>query len=462
MTAVAHERARSRSRLNIPKLRKLSRARRQKFYEKCSKDELLVIEDELSDFGRYLARPSQQLPPGDTWRIFMMMAGRAFGKTRAGSGHTHAWARKHPNGRIALIARTAADARETMVEGVSGIMNTSSALFHPVYNPSKRRITWPNGCVATVFTAEEPDLLRGPEVGFWWADELASWKYLHATWDNLQFAARGGNMPRGIITTTPRPLQFLRDLSKRPDCVVSRGTTYENAANLPPAYLQMIVDKYEGTSIGRQEIHAELLDEAEGALFTRRMIEQGRIDVCPELHRVVTAIDPAVSAKDGSAETGIVSAGAIYFQNRPAHYYVLGDRSGIHKPQAWAVAAISEHQDRMGDRIVGEVNNGGDLVEHTLRQVDRDVPYKAVHASKGKRTRAEPVAAIAEQGRLHFVGNFPGLEDQLCNWEPESGDPSPDRLDAMVWAISSLMNEKDRPLPSMKLGGLTARSQWSL
>ena len=418
------------------------------FLDGLTREESLVVASDLYDWEGTFARPSQCRPQGD-WRVWAINAGRGFGKTRTGAENVNRWAFEHPGCRIALVARTHADLREVMIEHRrAGVLATAPPWFMPRYEPSNRHIVWPSmdgapSSMATTFTAEEPDDLRGPEVDFAWCDELASWTHLADTWDNLKLALRGAEYPRTIVTTTPRPLKFLRKLYDDEFTVVTGGSTYENEANLPQAFLHEIERLYGGTTRGRQELYAELLDEAEGSLWTRKGIEAFRVLQAPDLSRIVVAIDPAVTSTEASDETGIVAAGCVPTNGRD-HYYVLRDVSDRYTPFQWATTAVSTFEEILADRIIGEVNNGGDMVESTLRTVSEDVPYRAVHASRGKYARAEPVAALYEQGRVHHVGNFDDLEDQLCNWVPNSKQRSPDRLDALVWAISELMGKPQR------------------
>ena len=384
---------------------------------------------------RELGSEKQKAPEGD-WGVWLLMAGRGFGKTRAGAEWVRERVSRGVGGRIALVAPTPDDARNVMVEGVSGLLRVSPPWFMPVYEPSKRKLTWPNGAVAFGFSSYEPDRLRGPQFDTAWCDELASWKYARETWDNLQFGLRLGDDPRCAVTTTPKPIGLLRELKDREDVMVTTGSTYENEKNLPGDYIERIRRRYEGTRTGRQEIYAELLDESESALWRRDWIEAARVREAPELSRVVVAVDPAVSSRSGSSETGIVVAGA----DDDGHAYVLEDASGRMSPDGWARRAIGM-LDRYGaDRIIGESNNGGDLVEHTVRTAyeDRVVPYRSVRASRGKYARAEPVSALYEQGKVHHVGGLDALEDQMCVWSPGS-DGSADRLDALVWAVTELL-----------------------
>jgi phage terminase large subunit-like protein len=332
--------------------------------------------------------------------------------------------------RIALVAQTPADVRDVMIEGESGLLNICPPWDMPVYEPSKRRLTWKNGARAITFSSYEPDQLRGPQFDLAWCDELRSWAYPQETWDNLMFGLRLGQHPRCVVTTTPAPIAIIRSLLKNPDAMVTRGSTYENRANLAPSFFKQIIAKYEGTTIGQQEIHAEVLEDIPGALWQRKNI---LYRPAPDMQRVVIGIDPAVSSSASSDETGIIAAG----KGIDGMFYVMGDRSCRLSPAGWARRAIQAYKDFLGDRVIGEVNNGGDMVELTLRTFDSAISFKAVHASRGKVARAEPISALYEQHRVYHVKPFEELEDQLCNWTPESGK-SPDRLDALVWALTEL------------------------
>jgi phage terminase large subunit-like protein len=384
------------------------------------------------------------------WTYWLLLAGRGFGKTRAGAEFAVEKARALPGSHGALVAATADDARKTMLSAgvehvpeASGILAVSPPDFRPVYEPSKRIITWPNGTVATLYSAEEPNRLRGPQHHWAWVDEIAVWQKEQAAWDELLFGLRLGARPQACITTTPRPVKILRDLLRDPQTVVTRGNTYANRENLAPGFISKIIAKYEGTRLGRQELYAELLDDVPGALWTWERIEASRVQQVPvELRRIVVAIDPAVSSSETSDETGIVVAGVGPCRCRGTeelHGFVLGDLSGKYSPNGWAQRAVKVYHAYRADRIVAEVNNGGALVEMNLRTVDARVAYRAIHAAQGKRTRAEPIAALYEQGKVHHVGLHAVLEDQLTTWDPLSSARSPDRLDAMVWALSELM-----------------------
>ncbi len=390
------------------------------------------------DWSRW-ARVSQRPPPGD-WRVWLLLAGRGFGKTRTGAELVRTRVGAHTARRIALVAPTAADARDVMVEGESGLLAIAPPWDRPLYEPSKRRLTWPNGAVATMFSADEPERLRGPQHDFAWCDELAAWRYPEA-WDMLMFGLRLGDDPRAIVTTTPRPTKPIRALLADPKVVVTRGTTAENRANLAPAFLDQIVRRYQGTRLGRQELEAEMLDDMPGGLWQRGIIEATRTRTLPELSRVVVAIDPAVSASEDADETGIIVAG----RDADGHGYVLADASGRYAPAEWARIAIAAYGAHQADRVVAEINNGGEMVEATLRMIDPNVPFSAVRATRGKVARAEPVAALYEQGRIHHIGAFPQLEDQMCSFttdfDRKATGYSPDRVDALVWAFTELLVE---------------------
>lgn len=410
----------------------------------------IAILQELNErFFISMARPAQK-PPGGTWQYWMLKAGRGYGKTRVGAEWTIKMAREHPGCRLALVSPTAADARDVMVEGESGVLTISPPGFRPLYEPSKRRLTWPNGSLALLFSAEEPDRLRGPQHHFAWCDELASWKY-PATWDMLLFGLRLGQNPQAVITTTPRPVKIVRELIKDPRCVVTTGTTWENKENLAPAFIDSIVKKYEGTRLGRQELNAEILDDNPGALWQRDVIENLRVASHPALIRIVVGVDPAVSSGEESAETGIITAGIA----ATGHVYVLADHSLQGSAHQWALAVSRAYHQSKADRVIGEVNNGGELVEVNLRTVDWKISYHAVHASRGKQVRAEPISSLYEQGKVHHVGTFPQLEDQMCEWVP--GEKSPDRMDALVWAITELTARAPIGGRRFPIGGATRK-----
>ena len=333
------------------------------------------LASELTEGWAIKARPNQRLPEGD-WSVFLLLAGRGFGKTRVLSETANSWAASGLYKRQAIVAATAADAREVLVEGESGILATAPEWCRPDYLPTRRQLQWPNGCIGTLYSAEEPDRLRGPQHDCALCDELATWR-APETWDMLMFGLRLGTHPRIVVATTPRPTKLLRSLLAREGqgVIVTRGSSYENAANLAPGFFDSIVAKYEGTRLGRQELLAELLDDTPGALWTLDMLDLARRDHAPDLQRVVVAIDPAVSSREGSDETGIIVAG----KDERGHGYVLEDLSGRYAPAEWARTAIAAYYRHAADRIVAEVNQGGDLVETTLRTIDENVPFTAVH-----------------------------------------------------------------------------------
>jgi phage terminase large subunit-like protein len=385
------------------------------------------------DWEGIWARDNQLEPDGDAWLVWLILAGRGFGKTRTGSELVRKWS-EDSNARVALVGRTAADVRDVMVEGESGILACSPPWDRPHYEPSKRRLTWATGAIATTYSADQPDLLRGPQHTHAWCDELAAWRRLQETWDNLLFGLRLGDVPRCVVTTTPRPLLLLRRLMQDKRTRTTRGATYDNLHNLAPPFREAVLQRYEGTTLGRQELMGELLDEIPGALWKRSRIDELRVSAAPELRRIVVAVDPSASSGADSDECGIVVAGI----DSARCGYVLEDLSGVLSPDQWARRAVDAFVRWDADRIVYEANQGGDMVALTLRTVRASVPLTAVHARRGKHTRAEPVAALYEQGRVHHVGLFAQLEDQQCNWTPDSTD-SPDRMDAAVYALTELM-----------------------
>ncbi len=415
----------------------------------------------------FWARPDQLQPSNPDWNTWMILAGRGWGKTRVGAetirdwvcGETPLAAGRYK--RLALVAETAADARDVLVEGDSGILAVHPKSFRPRYEPSKRRLTWPNGARATLYNATEPDQLRGPQHDGAWCDELAKWAYAEETWDQLQFGLRLGLNPRAVVTTTPRPIPILRDILDDETTFVTRGRTMDNAVNLAKKFIERIHRKYAGTRLGRQELEAEVLDDLPGAYWLRTYFDppkelklKGRIPASevPTLSRVVVAVDPSGIGKsdDGGDTIGIIVAGIDHYD----HGYILADRSIRGGPPEWGKAAVKAYHDFNADRILGESNFGGAMVESTIRSVDSSVSYKAVHASRGKVIRAEPISALYEQGRVsHVTGadirdvdgvGLAALEDQLCLFSPSGymGKGSPDRADAAVWALTELMLEE--------------------
>ena len=389
---------------------------------------------------RDIARPAQVAPDGE-WTAWLYVGGRGAGKTRAGAEWVHEQVARGAR-RVALIGPTAGDVRDVMVEGESGILNCGPV--RPAYEPSKRRVTWPNGAIATTYSADEPDRLRGPQHDAAWADEIAAWRY-PAAWDMMMLGLRLGTSPQVVATTTPKPVKIVRDLLG--SAVVTRSTTYDNLDNLAPTFREQILSRYEGTRLGRQELLAELLEDVPGALWTRDLIERSRGDAPEHMARIVVAIDPAVTSGEQSDATGIIVAGVSGNVG-----FVLEDLSGRFPPEHWARLATDAYRRWGADRIVAEANNGGDLVASVLRAVDANVPVRLVRASRGKRARAEPVSALYEQERVIHCGTFPELEDELCVWTPDTAE-SPDRLDAMVWGLTDLMLTKSKQATAVYSSG---------
>jgi phage terminase large subunit-like protein len=400
----------------------------------------------LSGSWRLQARPEQLAPAGD-WATWLVLAGRGWGKTRTGAEWVTEQVLFGRAGRIALVAPTASDARDVMVEGESGILAIAPDHMRPIYEPSKRRLTWPNGAIASTYSADEPDRLRGPQHDAAWADEIAAWGY-PAAWDMLRLGLRLGTRPQCLASTTPKPVKLIRDLLSREGqgVVVTRGRTADNAANLAPDFLAEVERLYGGTRLGRQELDGEFLADTPGALWTRDAIDRDRVSASPELVRIVVAIDPAVSNNDKSDETGIIAAGL----DRIGHINVLADVSGRYRPNEWAQKAIDLFAELKADRIVAEVNNGGQMVEATLASINKNIPFKALHASRGKVIRAEPVSALYEQRKVHHVGIFNELEDQMSgftiDFDRNKAGYSPDRVDALVWAITELAGRPAIPV----------------
>ena len=375
---------------------------------------------------QFWRRPNQT-PPAEAWRIWLILAGRGFGKTRIGAETVRDWAKHYRY--VNLIGATSDDARDIMINGESGILAVCPENERPRYVQNASRLDWPNGAQSLIFTAAEPERLRGKQHEKLWADELGAWRYAEA-WDQALFGLRLGDNPQAIITTTPRPTAIIKGLIADPTTSVTRGSSYDNRDNLAPSFFADIIKKYEGTRLGRQELNAEILDDNPNALWKRADINKARVLQINALPRVVVGVDP--SATSTGDEAGIVTAGRMGDE-----YYTLADDSIQGSPLEWARAAVTAYHRAKANLIIAEANNGGEMVTAVIKQVDPTVPVSLVHASRGKHTRAEPIAALYEQGRGHHVGSFPDLEDELCEWEP--GMDSPNRLDAMVWAYTELM-----------------------
>lgn len=397
----------------------------------------------LYDWRGFLARPEQLMPDGD-WAIWLVLAGRGFGKTRTGAEAVREEVSLNRSERIGLIAETAADARDVMV---AELMRIFPKAERPVYKSSKRLVEFNNGAVAFTYNATEPDQLRGPQHDFLWHDELAKWRYARETWDQAQFGLRLGQHPRQIVTTTPRPIELLKSIvaGSEGKVHITRGRTMDNRANLAASFMERIQQRYAGTRLGRQELEAEILGDLPGALWSLSTLDAYRLREAPDMGRIVVAVDPAVTATEDSDEHGIVVAGISDDQRG----VVLEDASTSGSPMEWAKRAVSLYRSWQADGIVVEVNQGGDMVAHTLRTVDPNVKIIEVRASRGKHVRAEPIAALYEQGRVAHVGSFPELEAQMTQMTVTGfeGDGSPDRVDALVWALSELFPEMTRSRP---------------
>ncbi|WP_246519801.1 DNA-packaging protein [Ancylobacter lacus] len=406
-----------------------------------------------------VGRPTQKPPPaaadGRDWTTWLLLGGRGAGKTRAGAEWVRGLAlgdpaaTDRPAGRIALVADSLSDMREVMVEGVSGLMAVHPRHQRPRWEPTRRRLEWPNGAIAQGFSADDPESLRGPQFDAAWCDELAKWRYAEAAFDMLQFGLRLGERPRQMVTTTPRPTALIRRLLADPLCAVTRIATAENAVHLAPSFLRTVVGRYAGTRLGRQELDGELIDDRPDALWSRALIETGREAAAPPLVRIVVAVDPPASSRKGADACGLVAAGL----DREGVVHVLADESaqGL-TPAGWGARVVALHHRLDADRVVVEVNQGGEMVRTILAGIDPAVPVTEVRASRGKWLRAEPVAALYERGRVRHAGTFPALEDEMCDFASDglSGGRSPDRLDALVWAVTALALGKDEPSPRVR------------
>ena len=419
-----------------------------KLFSSLTDEEATLLQYQWS----FWARP-QQIPPvldkkEYDWVTWLILAGRGFGKTRSGAEWVRDLIENHKYRRIALVAEDAGDARDVMVEGESGIIAVSPPWFKPNYEPSKRRLTWPNGARATIFSADDPESLRGPQHDAAWLDELCKWRYQQEAWDQLQFGLRLGKRPVQCITTTPKPTKLLKEIVARESTLITKGHTYDNLDNLAESFREAIVSRYEGTRLGRQELSAEILDDNPNALFHQHIIEQGRVSrsqVPQDLNRTVIAVDPPATGNENSDECGIIACSRDIPNTNHAQFYVHRDHTVQGRsPERWAAAAVSAYYKHMANAIVAEVNNGGDMVESVIKNVDPTVKVIKVRASKGKWLRAEPIAGLYEQGRVHHIGSFSTLEDQMCDFDPSGTveGKSPDRLDALVWGLAELSNRK--------------------
>jgi phage terminase large subunit-like protein len=420
---------------------------------------------------RATGRPEQFAPEGDDWDTWAVIGGRGFGKTMTGAEWIREKVERGLSRRPYIVGATASDVRDVMVEGPSGILAVTPPRARPRFLPSKRRLVWPNGAVGILRSAEKPDRLRGPQGDLAWLDELPAWKYPQDAYDQIKFGLRLGRHPQTCITTTPRPIKLLRDILKDPRTRVTRGTTYDNLDNLSLSFIKDMLRRYANTRLGRQELDAEDLEDNPDALWKAIDIEAKRLSHAEflkehfaNLTRIVVAIDPATSESPKNAETGIVccAVGWCSCNGQPEeHGYVLDDESGHLAARAWALAAGTLYQSRRADRVVAETNQGGNLVESNLQAnaETKNISYKGVHAKDGKKLRAEPVAALYEQHRVHHVGGFAALEDQMTQWNPkEINTESPDRLDAMVHGLTDLMI--GQPATKLYTAATGEQKQW--
>jgi len=421
----------------------LSPTQRLTVLAQLSERDLDLIATDWRLFAHAHQWPPEHDAKGEPWLSWLMIGGRGAGKTRAGAEWIKAQAlglaplAREAVGRIALVGETEHDVREVMIEGVSGLLAVHRRDERPSWISSRKRLEWSNGAVAYAFSAEDPESLRGPQFGCAWSDELAKWRYADETFDMLQFGLRLGAQPRQLITTTPRPTALIKRLLNDASCVVTRAATRVNAFNLAPSFLQSVMARYDGTRLGRQELDGELIEERPDALWSRRQLEQCRIEIAPSLARIVVAVDPPVSSGKRADRCGIVAAGI----GGEGTIVVLADETVSNAtPAVWAAQAIALWRRLEADALVVEVNQGGEMARAVIAQVDASVPVIAVRASRGKWLRAEPVATLYEQGRVRHAGVFPALEDEMCDFGPTglSSGRSPDRLDALVWAVASL------------------------
>lgn len=416
--------------------------KRQKILKELTEEEAAIL---INDW-RFWAR-QEQLPPEGDWRIWFVCAGRGYGKTRCGAEWVMEQVYKTENVanakfHIGLIAKTPADARDVMIEGESGLLNIGQPNMRPTWQPSVRKLVWPTGATAHVYSSKEFRQLRGPQHSIVWGDEIASWHYPRKTHDNAMFGLRHPPA-QACYTSTPSNIPLVRYLMERAQAgnrvIVTGGSSYANVENLDANFIEDLVDQYEDTTLGQQEIYARLIADLHGALWIRKTIDKHRVPTAPELARVVVGVDPGISSEERAAETGIIVAGIGYDYEG----YLIDDVSVRGRPQQWAERVVKAYYDHEADEVVAEINQGGEMVAFTIATVDPNVPVKVLHVHRGKRTRAEPVAALQEQGRIHHVGMFAKLEDQLCTWLP--GERSPDRLDAYVHALSELMLDGRAP-----------------
>lgn len=422
---------------------------RQSLLNDFSDEDFLKLKFDWSFWAREKQREPEDLGEEGKF-IWFIQAGRGFGKTRTAVEWVIDKIHNHGYKHISLVGAASDEVRTIMIEGESGILACSPPWFYPEYRPSKKQIVWPNGSVANIYYGTEPEKSRGAQSDLIWMDEIAKWRYPQETFDNLLLGLRLGKNPLCLASSTPKPTKFIKELSQRRDCIVVRGNTYENINNLARPFIQTIIQKYKGTRLGRQEIEAEILDDNPNALWKRHWLDRDRIHEQVDCPVLVVGVDPPGTEpgkedlEKEATECGIIVVGRgkplpdMEWQ-KVQHYYVFDDKSLQASPTGWAKEAIAAYNKYKADCLIPEKNFGGAMVKSTITNVDNKVSIHLVHASRGKYVRAEPVSALYEQGKVHHIGTFPELEDELCEWEP--GKKSPNRLDALVWAISYLAGD---------------------
>lgn len=432
----------------------VGRGQGAKLLESLSSEALALFLTDWHLFARDDQFPPETARSGGEWSTWLVLGGRGAGKTRTGAEWVRGLAlgdpafTARPIGWIAIVGETMQDLREVMIEGVSGLRAIHPYAERPVWHATRRRLEWPNGAIAQGFSAEDPESLRGPQFEAAWCDELAKWKYAEAAFDMLQFGLRLGDNPRQVITTTPRPTPLLKRLAQDPRTALSHAPTRANAANLAPNFLATIVSRYAGTMLGRQELDGLFVEENPDALFRRDMLEKARIDRAPPLGRIVVAVDPPAGGRRGG-RCGIIVAG----RDEAGIIHVIEDCSlDSAKPEAWAARAVDAYHRHAADALVAEINQGGEMVRSVLGAIDAGVPVTAVRARRGKHVRAEPVAALYAQGRVRHVGAFAALEDEMTAFGPDghADGRSPDRLDALVWAVTHLALDGEAGAPRVR------------
>lgn len=449
---IAHELSRA------EQIASLMPAERKAFWDKLTEAEAT----ELMQSWEFWGRPKQFPPPDDDdWFIWFLRSGRGFGKTRAGAEWINRRAMQGNSQRwIALISQTPADARDDMLHGPGGILNNARPNEKPEFNPSARRVTWPSGATATIYSGAHPEQVRGFSGDTAWCDELAAWQYPTQTWTNLLLGLREANVsqPRVCVTTTPKPIEIIRLLTKRAlegsGVVMITGSSWENRANLASSYYDEVIKPLEATTLGRQEISGELIEEHPDALWALKQIEADRADKPPYFARVAIAVDPAEKDTEESSETGITVGGVTTAE----HGYLLADLSQRSKPKEWGQTVVDAYYEFKADHVVVETNAGGDMIAHVIHTIDGNIPIKEVHASRGKQTRAQPVATKSSMHFIHHCGSFGPLEDQLVGWVP--GQKSPDRLDSYVWLWTDLMHIGQSEIPKVVPVSMEQESPW--